>query len=82
MLKKFKIFFRALFKQMPLDNNFKDYDDYWEKRGFTAPSLYRAELISKYIELNSTILDIGCGDGTVIDYLSKKNKPNNIICSN
>lgn len=79
MIKKIKIFFRELFRPMPLDNNFSNYDEYWEKRGFHAPSQHRAELISKCIEPNSTILDIGCGDGTVIDYLSKKNKPSSII---
>ncbi len=63
---------------MPL-NEFKDYDEYWGKRGFHAPSFHRAEIISKYIEQNSKILDIGCGDGTVIDYLSKNNSPIKII---
>ncbi len=64
---------------MPLENDFNDYDEYWEKRGFHAPSLHRAEIISKYIEPGSRILDIGCGDGTIIEYLNKNNKPKEVI---
>jgi len=79
MIKKIKIFIQALFKPMPLDNNFSNYDEYWQNRGFHAPSLHRAELISKYIEPKSKILDIGCGDGTIIDYLSKHNEPQEIV---
>ena len=79
MLKKIKTFFKELFKPMPLDNNFRDYDEYWENRGFHAPSLNRAKIISKYVESGSKILDIGCGDGTVIEFLSKNNKPKEII---
>jgi len=79
MIKKIKYFFRELFRPMPLDNNFKDYDEYWKNRGFHAPSLNRAKIISKYIEPGSRILDIGCGDGTIIEYLSKNNEPQEII---
>lgn len=59
---------------MPL-NNFEKYDDYWDKRGFNEPPKHRAEIISKYIEPNSTILDIGCSDGTLIDFIAKNNSP-------
>lgn len=79
MIKKIELFFKGLFKPMPLDNDFRDYDEYWQNRGFHAPSLDRAKLISKYIKPKSKILDIGCGDGTVIDYLSKNNKPQKIV---
>jgi len=79
MIKKIKIFFWELFRPMPLDNNFEDYDEYWQNRGFHAPSLHRAKIISKYIKTNSKILDIGCGDGTIIEYLSKNNNPEEII---
>lgn len=64
---------------MPLDNDFGDYNEYWENRGFHAPSLAKAKIISKHIKNNAKILDIGCGDGTVIDYLSKNNNPQEII---
>lgn len=64
---------------MPLLDNFRNYDEYWGNRGFHAPSLGRAKIISKYIEPDSKILDIGCGDGTVIEYLSKNNQPKEIV---
>ncbi len=63
-----------LFRPMMLDNNFKDYDEYWERRGFNAPSLERAKKLTKLIDNGTTLLDVGCGDGTVIEYLSKHNK--------
>ena len=59
---------------MPM-NDFRDYDEYWTLRGFHEPSKKRAHIISKFIESDSTILDVGCGDGTVIDFISKNNSP-------
>lgn len=79
MINKIKILFEEIFKPMPLENNFEDYDKYWQNRGFHAPSLNRAKIISKYIDPESKILDIGCGDGTVIEFLSKNNKPQKIM---
>jgi methionine biosynthesis protein MetW len=79
MIGKIKTFIRELFRPIPLDNNFSNYDEYWKKRGFHAPSQRKAEFISKRIHSKSTILDIGCGDGTIINYLSKNNKPKEII---
>lgn len=78
MLNKLRIFIEYLKRPMPL-NDFKDYDDYWDKRGFNEPSKHRAEIISKFIEPNSTILDIGCGDGTLIDFIAKNNSPIKIV---
>jgi len=74
----FKRIYSVLFRPMPLDN-FKSYDEYWTKRGFHEPSRHRAEIISGYINKNSTILDVGCGDGTVLDYLSKNCSPKELI---
>lgn len=61
-------------KKMPLDD-FGDYDDYWSKRGFPRPSVERARLISPSVAKGKNVLDIGCGDGTLIDYLHKRNSP-------
>lgn len=76
---KIKTFFKYLTDPMPLDKNFKDYSEYWQIRGFHSPSLNRARIISKDIGRNKKILDIGCGDGTIIDYISKNNSPEQII---
>jgi methionine biosynthesis protein MetW len=74
----FKRIYSALFGPMLL-NDFKSYDEYWTKRGFHEPSRHRAEIISEYIDKGSTILDIGCGDGTVLDYLSKNCSPKDLV---
>ncbi|KAF5084133.1 Methyltransferase domain protein [anaerobic digester metagenome] len=68
----------VLFRPMPL-NDFKSYDEYWTKRGFNEPSRHRAGIISEHIDENSIILDIGCGDGTVLDYLAKNCSPKELI---
>ena len=80
MFKKIRELWGYLNKPMPLDE-FEDYDEYWinRERHCLAPSIHRAEIISEYIEPNSTILDVGCGDGTLIDYISKNNSPKEII---
>jgi len=39
MLKKLRIILEYLKKPMPL-NNFENYDDYWDKRGFNEPSKF------------------------------------------
>jgi len=78
VFKKIRELWEYLKKPMPLDE-FEDYDEYWEKRGSHAAPIRRAEIISEYIQPNSTILDVGCGDGTLIDYISKNNSPKEII---
>lgn len=74
----FKRVYSALFGPMLL-NDFKSYDEYWTKRGFHEPSRHRAEIISEHIDEGSTILDVGCGDGTVLDYLSKNCSPKDLM---
>jgi len=61
-----------------------DYDAYWQKRDYMKglpgqgkPTLrpwprQRAELLSKMIEPGSVVLDIGCGNGAVLDYVNQK----------
>lgn len=74
MLKKIKKTFSLLIDPMPL-NDFSDYDEYWEQRVFDKPSLDRTKVISRYIKPNARILDVGCGEGTTIEYLSQHNTP-------
>lgn len=79
MVNKIKTFIKYLNKPIPLEEDFEDYDSYWKSRGFHAPSLKRAEIISKYISPNKRILDVGCGDGTMIEILSDANAPKDIL---
>jgi len=48
-----------------------DYDKYWEKRNDLNYSK-RFDSIIYFIEGNSTLLDIGCGDGSFLKYLKEK----------
>jgi methionine biosynthesis protein MetW len=79
VIRKVKRFFRALNMPMPLDANFKDYDEYWDNRGFHAPSMRRAQKIAAHVEPKSSFLDVGFGDGTVMEYLIENNKPKKVI---
>ncbi len=79
MFKKFKILLRDLTTPMPLSNNFSDYDEYWESRGFDAPSMKRAKIMEPYIDKNKKILDIGCGEGTVMNFLRENKSPKKLV---
>ncbi len=47
-----------------------DYDHYWRARGFhTFQPRYR--IMAEVIEPGSTVLDIGCGEGLLLEYLTE-----------
>lgn len=61
------------------DNFGVDYDKYWEKRRGKSDSLdlslwqkERADYILDMIEEGSSIMDIGCGNGSLLKYLKDK----------
>ena len=50
--------------------SYMDYDHYWRVRGFhTFQPRYR--IMAEVIEPGSTVLDIGCGEGLLLEYLTK-----------
>lgn len=56
----------------PLDE-YPDYDAYWKNRardGRTSNVLHRHELIAKLLPEASSVLDVGCGDGTFGQHLA------------
>jgi methionine biosynthesis protein MetW len=47
-----------------------DYDEYWRVRGFhTLQPRYR--IMAEVIEPGSTVLDLGCGEGMLLQYLAE-----------
>ena len=55
-------------KPIPM-NVFNDYNEYWS--GGHVGSSLRGELIGQLIEHDTTVLDIGCGDGNLITAIKK-----------
>lgn len=68
-------FLHNLTRPAPLEE-FSDYDDYWKTRQShgSTPLFQRFRYIAERIPDNSTVLDIGCGDGAFLKYL-KTTKP-------
>lgn len=70
--------YRLIFGTSRLRLEQTDYDSYWkDKRGATMGALNsfqeaRAEWILPRITPGSTVLDVGCGDGAVLQYLAKR----------
>jgi hypothetical protein len=48
---------------------FEEYNEYWQERAFYRSAVVRAETISEHIDSNSTILDIGWGEDTLIGHI-------------
>lgn len=46
-----------------------DYDAYWRSRGPGAVQP-RFEIIARHLEAGTTLLDVGCGDGAMLEYLA------------
>ncbi len=80
MINKIKSALSYLTKPMPL-SDFTDYDNYWERRDkeHNPSPISRGIGVSNYIQPNSTILDVGCGDGMVINYLQEHNSPKRLV---
>jgi methionine biosynthesis protein MetW len=51
---------------------FPDYDEYHKVSRISPLSILRASLISEWIKPNSSVLDVGCGEGFLMEYLLKK----------
>lgn len=80
-LYKIKEDLKGLFHYPAVDfsaNPCVDYDKYWETRGRNIRPVLsdwqkkRADIVLKTIEKNSSVLDLGCGEGAFIKYLEEK----------
>ncbi|MDD5190262.1 MAG: methionine biosynthesis protein MetW, partial [Dehalococcoidales bacterium] len=65
-----------LFQEFPFRTGQLDYEDYWNQvsQGYRPVSLAKQQMIASLIEEGSSVLDIGCGDGNLLEYLKKERK--------
>lgn len=79
-LYKIKIFFKDLFMYPKIVTYNLSYDQYWQEKKKGAlgiPNSFqvaRGEWIAKRINSNSSVVDIGCGDGSVLFVIQKHKK--------
>jgi 2-polyprenyl-3-methyl-5-hydroxy-6-metoxy-1,4-benzoquinol methylase len=59
---------RAHFGPAPL-NEFKDYDEYWEKRGALEIVFRRWVFAAEHMTQGASVLDVGSGSGDFVRYL-------------
>ncbi len=78
---KIKEDLKSLFKypQFDFNDNLEvNYDKYWEKRGrndnynLSEWQRKRADIVLRYIEKGSSLLDLGCGNGAILKYFQAK----------
>ena len=63
-----------LFKEFSFDTKVFDYEEYWDRLSEETnrpTSSFKFKLIEEIIDERSKVLDIGCGDGTLLYYLRK-----------
>lgn len=74
MINKIKILFKEVFSRKYINLDKMDYDNYWITKGDKSRFPEKLKIISDLIENNSTVLDIGCGNGDTLAYIkSQKN---------
>jgi len=70
---KLRKVYKYLFQDFPFGVTNLDYEEYWDRLSQeTCPvSLFKLNLIKGIINEGSSVLDIGCGDGTLLHHLSE-----------
>ena len=62
-----------------------NYNSYWQKRRLGIKTQLnsfqkkRADMALKYLKENSSIIDIGCGSGLVLEYINQRKSMSNLI---
>lgn len=71
---KLKKIYAYLFEGFPFSTKAFDYEGYWERLSQeNVPPMcpFKLKLIEEIIDQGSSVLDIGCGDGTLLHHLRK-----------
>jgi methionine biosynthesis protein MetW len=68
---RIQAFFNTLFRTPTPTLQQMDYDNYWQSRGHSGMRP-RYEVFASLIEANSTVLDLGCGEGAFLRYLAQQ----------
>jgi len=74
IIAKLKRVYAYLFRSFPFDRVAFDYKKYWDElsqSGKHPASQFKLELIEGLIEKDSSVLDMGCGDGTLLYRLTQ-----------
>ena len=80
MIRKFKRAWKFLseeltylFKDYSFESRKLNYDEYWGKRRLNKSSVKeRYKIIASVIEAGSSVLDIGCGNGELLEFLRRE----------
>jgi 2-polyprenyl-3-methyl-5-hydroxy-6-metoxy-1,4-benzoquinol methylase len=65
-----------MFREFPFAVDSLDYEEYWNRvsQGNRPVSLFKLKLMASIIDEGSSVLDIGCGDGNLLQYLGRERK--------
>jgi len=83
--KKLRRLWKSVFERPPLATTAENYDEYWEERKpVTLEKVGRCRrrrlaVIGQWIPPDSTILDVGCGDGITMQYLAQHASPKSLL---
>jgi len=78
LLHSFQKAIASLFGHPPLQCHKTDYDQYWQSKRpgilgtLNSFQLFRAEWALSRISPDSSVLDIGCGDGAILQYMNRQ----------
>jgi len=61
-------------KDPPFFELVSNYEEYYDASHITLNTVMRLKLIEGWIENNSSVLDVGCGEGFIMAYLAKEKK--------